>query len=93
MVQRPLSPCYTTVNAEGSPSGTLSGDLCRHRMGLHSNARVSVRVRVMARVRWGGVKSKEIDRTWMCDNMETRDAAPRVCPRSRETEDSALSGV
>ena len=27
----------TTVNAEGSPSGGLSGDICRHRMGPHSN--------------------------------------------------------
>ena len=27
------------------------------------------------RVREGGVTYKEIDRTWMCDNMETRDAA------------------
>ena len=25
--------------------------------------------------------------------METRDAAPRVCTRARETKDSALSGV
>ena len=41
----------------------------------------------------GGVTTKEIDRTWMCDSMETRDAAPQVCPRSRETKDSALSGV
>ena len=28
---------YTTVNAEGSPSGGLSWDICRHRMGPHSN--------------------------------------------------------
>ena len=28
---------YTTVNAEGLLSGELSGDLCRHRMGPHSN--------------------------------------------------------
>ena len=41
----------------------------------------------------GGVTPIEIDPTWMCDSMETRDAAPRVCPRSRETKDDALSGV
>ena len=28
---------YTTVNAEGLPSGGLSGNICRHRMGPHSN--------------------------------------------------------
>ena len=57
-----------------------------------------VRIRIMVRVRFrvrfrvrGGVTSKEIDRTWMCDSMETRAAAPRVYPRSRETKDSALS--
>ena len=27
----------TTVNAEGSPSGGLSEDICRHRMGSYSN--------------------------------------------------------
>ena len=54
--------------------------------------RIRVGVTVEVRVR-EGVASKEIDRTWMCDSMETRDAAPRVCPRSRETKDSALSGV
>jgi len=42
------------------------------------------------RVRGGGVTSKEIDRTWMCDSMETRDSAPRVCPRSRETRRTVL---
>ena len=59
--------------------------------------RVRVRVMVRSRGRGGGVTSKEIDRTWMCDSMETRDAAPRVyrIARSRETKDSALhlSGV
>ena len=28
---------YTTVIAEGLPSGGLSGDICCHRMGPHSN--------------------------------------------------------
>ena len=28
---------YTIVNAEGSPSGGLSRDICRHRTGPHSN--------------------------------------------------------
>ena len=42
-----------------------------------------VRVRVMVWVRGAGVTSKEIDRTWMCDSMETRDAAPRVRVRVR----------
>ena len=28
---------YTRLNAEGLPSGGLSGDICRHRMGPHSN--------------------------------------------------------
>ena len=28
---------YTTLNAEDSPSGELSGDVCSHRMGPHSN--------------------------------------------------------
>ena len=55
--------------------------------------RLRVWVRVRVRVRGGGVTSNEIDRTWMCDSMETRDAAPQVCPRSRETTDSALSEV
>ena len=30
---------------------------------------------VRVRVKGGGVTSKEIDRTWMCDSMETRDSA------------------
>ena len=55
--------------------------------------KLSVQSRVRVRVRGGGVTSKEIDCTWMCDSMETRDAAPQVCPRSRETKDGALSGV
>ena len=44
-------------------------------------------------VREGGVTSNEIERTWMCDSMETKDGAPQVCPRSRETKVSVLSGV
>ena len=31
------SASYTTVTTEGSPSGRLSGDLCRDRVGPHSN--------------------------------------------------------
>ena len=34
--------------------------------------------------------SKKIDSTWMCDSMKTRDSAPRVCPRSRETRRTVL---
>ena len=51
------------------------------------------RVRVRVRVKGVGVTSKEIDPTWRCDSIGTRDAAPQVCPRSRETTASALSGV
>ena len=32
-----LNASYTTVDAVGSPSGGLSGDICCHRIGPHSN--------------------------------------------------------